>query len=368
MPHSHIKQDQVRGMLCCKTECFLATVGQNDAIAATLKVSLHHFPIHPIIIYHHYSIGHDCSLKNHVVLCCIVAQKELDPMPAPVYHFGGALDAPILHMALANGFAPLTYQPLLTPLLPHFHTVCLPPRALWPDAPPPVSTHTWRDIATDLLDGWAAQRWERLIAVGHSFGGIASMLAALQQPQRLRALILLDPTILPPPILRAVQVARFFRVSARHPLTTQALNRRTNFATHDEAFTYFRGKRLFHDWSDEALWLYVRGGLAAKPDGTWTLAWPSVWEAHYFQTIYANSWADLPKLARLTLPILIIRGGTSETLTAESAARVRRLVPNADYAEVAGHGHLFPQSAPAETSKIIQTWLVERGLHSVGRA
>ena len=60
----------------------------------------------------------------------------------------------------------------------------------------------------------------------------------------------------------------------------------------------------------------------------------------------------------MTLPLLVIRGGESDTFIPEAAEMLRDLLPNATYAEVPGHGHLFPQSAPEETGRIIGDWLV----------
>ena len=86
------------------------------------------------------------------------------------------------------------------------------------------------------------------------------------------------------------------------------------------------------------------------------LIWPPEWEAYYFSTVYTDTWAALPQL-KGKLPILTIRGGDTDTLTPEAAEQMRTILPDMTYAEVPGHGHLFPQSAPGETAAIIQRWL-----------
>ena len=87
-----------------------------------------------------------------------------------------------------------------------------------------------------------------------------------------------------------------------------------------------------------------------------TLAWPREWEAYYFRTLYTGTWRELPKL-RGKVPVLTIRGQRSNTLFPKAAARMRRILPQMDYAEIAGHGHLFPQSAPDQTRQVITEWL-----------
>ncbi|MCU0512165.1 MAG: alpha/beta hydrolase, partial [Anaerolineae bacterium] len=271
-------------------------------------------------------------------------------MIPPLLDYGGDPAAPPLHLAPANGFVPPTYTPLLRPLLAQYRVVCLPPRALWqPQPPPPEPAQDWRSLADDLLAGFGAYGLHQVIAVGHSFGGIASLLAVLAQPQRFRALILLDPTILSQEILALIRLAR--QQNLPIPLAEGALRRRQHFASVDEAFAGFRRRALFQDWPDEALWLYAEHGTRPLPDGTRTLTWSAEWEAHYFNTGYAETWEVLPRLHGL-LPTLIVRGETSDTYTAASAAAVAALLPAATHATIAGHGHLFPQSAPQATAAL----------------
>ena len=62
-------------------------------------------------------------------------------------------------------------------------------------------------VADDLLEAFQEKDMRDIVAVGHSFGGIASLLAVIQEPQRFKALILLDPVILMPEQLRLMQIA-----------------------------------------------------------------------------------------------------------------------------------------------------------------
>ena len=281
-------------------------------------------------------------------------------MNQPLYDFGGS--GPVMHLALANGFPPLTYRPLMLPFSDRFRVVSLPPRPLWLDPPPPDSAPSWRTLAVDLLAGFEAYGLDSLIGVGHSFGGIATMLAAIDQPERFRALVLLDPTMLPPHVLRMVDEARAAGTDHRMPMVEAALRRRIDFANRDEAFAYWREKPLFADWSDEALWLYV-DSLTRPADGGagLDLTWSREWEAHYYRTLFTETWQEAPKLSP-QLPVLAIRGTTTNAFVAEAADAFRASLPHATLVEIEGHGHLFPQSAPDQTQAIIAGWLAEQGL------
>jgi pimeloyl-ACP methyl ester carboxylesterase len=234
--------------------------------------------------------------------------------------------------------------------------MCLPPRALWGEPTPPAQLLNWQETLTpDLLDGLREHQLDNVIAVGHSFGGIASIGAVLREPSRFRALILLDPTIFAPEIAAGLAAMQADGSIHEFPLAVRASRRQREFASADEAFRYFRSRPLFGDWSDEAVRLYAEQGTVPSPNGV-TLMWTPEWEAYYFKTGYTHTWDDLPKLRGL-LPILIIRGGSSDTYIAESAERVKQILPEATHAEIPGHGHLFPQSNPTETYGVMRQWI-----------
>ncbi|MBZ0294608.1 MAG: alpha/beta hydrolase [Anaerolineae bacterium] len=268
----------------------------------------------------------------------------------PLYDYGGS--GPVIHMALANGFPPETYEPLLHPLTDRYHVVCLPPRALWPGiGTPPEMPGTWSNLADDLLEGLRQHNLTQVIAIGHSFGAIASMLAVLRQPERFRGLVLLDPTIFAPEAMAAMKAMREQGTIARMPLVEQARVRRDVFNSEQEAFEYWREKPLFRDWSDEMLWIYTRSMVTANGSG---LRWPREWEAYYYAGFYPEAGEDL---ARLPLPTLIIAGGATNAFVPEAAAKARDTLPAATHITIPDHGHLFPHSAPDATRQIIEDWL-----------
>ena len=281
-------------------------------------------------------------------------------MTPPLIELAGEGDAPLLHLALANGFPPRVYLPLARKLS-GYHAVCLPPRALWGDQAPPREYRDWNAEADDLLAGMAAHDLPAVIAVGHSLGGVVSMLALLKAPARFKALIMLDPPILPPVMLELIRAAWADDAVDQQPLVQGARRRRHAFASREEAYERFRQKPLFADWPDDSLWLYVQHGLQRSESGLYELVWSTAWEAHYFSTVYLNIWDALPRLTG-SPPALIVRGGKSDTLGAESFKRAQSLAPALDSIEMAGHGHLFPLAAPDETAQPIMDWLTSKGL------
>ena len=282
-------------------------------------------------------------------------------MPQTLIELTGEPKAPILNLMPANGFPPQTYLPILRGLA-GFRAISLPPRALWGDQSPPSAYRSWRDAADDLLQGLERYDLRDIVAVGHSLGGVISMLALLKQPARFRALIMLDPVLLPQETLDQLAKAREAGRIDAMPLVQGARRRRQVFDSRDDAYSRFRQKPIFADWSAEALSLYVEHGLRPREyNAGFELCWSPEWEAHYFATVYHDIWHDLPKLNALA-PTLIIRAEHSDTLPAASFARARSLLPGAAFHELRGQGHLFPQAAPQETARVIAEWLATRHL------
>ncbi|HEV8597923.1 MAG TPA: alpha/beta hydrolase [Gemmatimonadales bacterium] len=282
------------------------------------------------------------------------------PMPHPLFELGG--HGPLVILLPANGFPPESYLPALEPLFSRYRVVSLPPRGMWEDAgAAPTRPGTWLTLAEDLLAGMRRHALPPAIVIGHSFGAVSGLLSAVRDRARFRALGLLDPTIFPPRLLAEFAEERRKGATSSRPLVRAALTRRDRFAGEAEAFTHWRGKPLFADWPEDSLRRYTQAMLLPAAEGGFRLRWRPDWEAHYYESIYTESWDDLAKLDP-ALPLLVVRGERSDTYLPEAAALLSARAPWARQRSIAGRGHFFPQSAPAETSRVLLDWLEAAGL------
>ncbi len=275
---------------------------------------------------------------------------------AILIEFGG--HGPVVHLAPANGFPLTTYLPIIERLSEQHRVVAVPPRALWDEVgPPPAEPGSWEAIGEDIARGLESHGVHGAILIGHSFGGVASLVAAVRHRSLVRGLCLLDPTILPKATVDRFLTGKTSRWQlANHPLAVAARERRARFASPAEAFAYWRGRPLFANWSDAALERYVDGLLRPEPAGGYGLRWSAAWEAYYYESIYLGAWDEIAKLDP-SLPILVIVGGTTDAFRETERERFRHEVPWASIMAIPGHGHLFPQSAPDETLALIEPWV-----------
>ncbi|HVM32181.1 MAG TPA: alpha/beta hydrolase [bacterium] len=267
------------------------------------------------------------------------------------FHFNDAPGKPILHVAHANGFPPLTYRRFFKPLSQDFQGLAFPARPLWPGSDWRLLKN-WSMMADDLLA--ALKPLAPVVGWGHSLGAVLTLYAALREPWIFTRIVLVDPTLLPPGTLFKAWWMRLVGMEFREGLVRAALRRRRHWASREEALAGYRDKPLFKNWPADVLEDYLSSMTAPDPQGGWSLVYPPEWEAQIYQTIPTDIWKDV---AGLKVPSLVIRGGDSNTFTAQSEAAFRRRSPQTLFETVAGAGHLVPHEKPEETAALTLRFL-----------
>jgi pimeloyl-ACP methyl ester carboxylesterase len=169
------------------------------------------------------------------------------------------------------------------------------------------------------------------VGVGHSMGAAALAMAQAADPGRFRALVLIEPIILPPPFRRA-----------ETEMSDRALRRRREFASRAEAADNFSGKGAFVGWHRAAFDGYIRCGLLG--DGPVRLACDPEVEADIYRASGAHdTWDRLPGIA---VPVLLMSGENSDTISPELAREQASLFGRAGVEVVPDTGHFLPMERP----------------------
>jgi pimeloyl-ACP methyl ester carboxylesterase len=254
--------------------------------------------------------------------------------------FGGR-GAPLV-FAHANGYPPGSYRQFLQALAGQYAVMAYRHRPLWSSEPAPLRAD-WSRFARDLEQTLAGRGGEPVWMMGHSLGAVVSLLAALRRPELFRGLVLIDPVFLPSRQALSMRLASG-RALRRLPLVRKTLQRPHRFPDNRAAFDFHRGKRAFARMSDEVLWDYILAGTRPVGEAV-ELAWSPAWEA----AVYTSVPLVWPRLLRLKLPTLGLRGEDSEILTDTALRRWARLQPGAELQTCPG-GHLLPLEHPLETA------------------
>ena len=277
-------------------------------------------------------------------------------MNIPSLDFGGT-GAP-LHFLHANGYPPACYKPLLEKLATQYHTFGMLLRPLWPNSKP-EEIKDWHPLSDDLLHFLDEQKRESVIGMGHSIGAIVTLRAALMEPSRFRALVLMDPVLFPRYYMLEWNLARTVGLGYRaHPLIQGALKRRREFDDLDKVFDGYRRRGIFRFFSDENLRTFIDGITRPKANGGFELVYSPEWESRIYFTGIWRDWDLWNGLKKLQVPTLIIRGAETDTFW-ESTARMveQKKNPKIKIVALEKSTHLLPLERPQEVFDITQNFL-----------
>jgi len=278
-------------------------------------------------------------------------------MTIPFIDFGGnGEELVFLH---ANGYPPECYRPLLSRLAEHYHVTAMVQRPLWPGSKPD-EIEDWRPLTDDFLRFLAAHQTKPLVCVGHSMGGIALLRAARREPERFKAIVLLDPVLFPPYFVALGNVMRVLKLGQRfHPLVAGARQRRRQFDDLERLFSGYRRRPVFRYMDDDSLRAYVEGIACQRDGGGYQLCYSADWEIRIYMTgIWRDTdiWRGLPKLK---VPALIVRGAETDTFWERTGVLVKRKQPKVRVEALEKSTHLLPLERPNEVSNLIQSFFEE---------
>ena len=268
------------------------------------------------------------------------------------FDFGGA-GLP-LHFLHANGYPPDCYKPLFELLKTEYHVFGMPLRPLWDEAKID-DIKDWQPFSDDLRFFLSSQP-APVIGVGHSIGAIVTLRAALRDPGKFKALVLIDPVLFVPSFLFSWRIVRALGLGDKfHPLIIGAQKRRRTFDDLETVFRGYRNRNIFRYMSDENLRIYIAGITRKTSDG-YELIYSPEWEAHIYRTGLRDFdlWRDLPKLE---VPTLFIRGAETDTFLAAAAKLVKQRQPKVRVETLDKSTHLLPLERPKEVFEIMQSFL-----------
>ena len=277
-----------------------------------------------------------------------------------------------LHFLHANGYPPECYKPLLELLKTKYHVFGMLLRPLWDDAKP-EDIDNWHPLSDDLLRflsdlGTGFDTSEKstrstqptpVIGVGHSIGAVVTLRAALRDPGRFKALVLIDPVLFVPSFMLRWHIVRLLGLGERfHPLIKGAKKRRRTFDDLETVFRGYRTRKIFRYMSDENLRIYIKGITQPADGGGYELVYPPEWEAQIYRTGMYD-FDILRDLPNLEVPTLFIRGKETDTFLEDIAKLVKQKQPKVRIEALEKSTHILPLEHPREVFEIMQSFLKE---------
>lgn len=249
-----------------------------------------------------------------------------------------------LHFAHGNGFPALCYSQLLQVLQTRYTCSYIDRIGHRGDFP---VTDNWHYLVEEIIDNITRHHDTPVIAVGHSLGGVLSLLAAAQAPELFRAVVLIDSPVWGPMKSMAVRLAKFLGLIDRITPAFQTKGRRQHWHTQEEVRAYLKTRDLFKTFSDRCLQDYIDFGLYQANDG-FRLRFDPLIEYSIFRTIPHH----LPeKLKHSAVPAALIYGKNSKVVSAADMRYMTSHYPICCYPMEGSH--MLPMEHPHALGELI---------------
>ncbi len=203
---------------------------------------------------------------------------------------------------------------------------------------PHTNSHTYPEMAEDLRTFLDQQGIYATALIGHSMGGKVAMQFALEHPDRVTHLVVVD-------------IAPTAAAPGNHEHIFEALMALNieQIHTREEADAFLQ-QRI----SEPSVRQFLLKNLTRNPDGSfaWKMNLPVLWRH------YADILAPVKGDAPFTGPVLFVRGSRSNYIKDSDLEAIRVLFPHARIETVEGAGHWVHADKPQELLALLRPFLV----------
>jgi len=258
---------------------------------------------------------------------------------------------PKLHFAHANSYPAGVYRQFFDLLSEDFDIQTLDMHAHNPRYP---VSDCWPHLVDEYINELTTRYQEPVILLGHSLGGMLSLMVALKRPDLVRCVVMLDAPVVGGWRAFAWRMIKLFGKAHDVPPAKFSIRRRNVWPDRDAAYQHFASKDLFAAWAPGVLADYIDSGLQAHPDGVQLRYTREIETA-----VYATLPHTLPKLLRKGYPVPIgFIGGDNSWETSQSGHKHTRALVGRHFRILPG-GHLFPMESPAAAAQATREMIVD---------
>lgn len=260
------------------------------------------------------------------------------------------MSKPKLHFAHANSYPAGVYRQFFALLADDYDIQTLDMHAHNPRYP---VTDGWPHLVDEYINELSTRYTEPVILVGHSLGGMLSLMVAQQRPDLVRCVVMLDAPVVGGWRAFAWRAIKLLGRAYTVPPAKFSIRRRNVWPNVDAAYQHFAAKDLFAAWAPGVLGDYMDSGLKPHADGV-QLRFTRENET----AVYATLPHHLPQLLRRRAPVPIgFIGGDNSWETSQSGHQHTQAVVGQHFRIIPG-GHLFPMETPAAAAEATREMIV----------
>lgn len=255
----------------------------------------------------------------------------------------------LINFVHANGFPAGSYQTLFNYFPEQYQVVSH--EKYGHNKKHPVENN-WQPLVDELIYFVKQQleihQQEQIINVGHSFGGVIAFIAACQQPELFKGLIMLDPPVMTGGTALAVKLIKKTRLIDKFSPAGKAKARRTHWPLGTDIVKLFAPRKLFKSFDRRCLEDYVSHGIIERNEQL-----ELVFSAQVEADIFRNLAANLSRYKnKLKIPATLIYADQTDVCPHSFFKKFAKLNKSIQLTTTPG-GHMFPLEQPEETALLI---------------
>ncbi len=206
----------------------------------------------------------------------------------------------------------------------------------WADPP----DYSYARYAADVAEVVEKLDLRDFVLMGHSMGGLVSLVYAATYPGRAKKLVIIDSTLVATPD----RVALLHQVGGREGKT---------YAAHDDFVANFRVRPAGTTAAPEILQYLAERSGREYPDG--------LWRHKFDRNVYSKRvLLDIPPhWDRIRIPALLVKGGRSDRITPEIFAGAKARCPHVELVEVPDANHHVTLDNPGGFVAAVSAWLAK---------
>ncbi len=210
-------------------------------------------------------------------------------------------------------------------------------------------TSNWPRLRDQLIDFIDARAPEGVHLVGHSLGGLLSLLTACKRPDLVKGLVMLDSPVITGWRSHTVQVLKRSRLIQRVGPGKVSITRRHEWPSRQAVLDHYGAKPVFARWAPGMLADYVAAGTEAR-DGLRVLAFDRAIETRIYDTL-PHHLGTVLRRHPLRCAVGFVAGTRSRELRQGGLGPAHALAGER-FAWIEG-SHLYPMEKPQETAATV---------------
>jgi pimeloyl-ACP methyl ester carboxylesterase len=221
------------------------------------------------------------------------------------------------------------------------------------DSSKPSPPYHWSLLAEDVAAYVGQMPAEQVVLCGHSMGGATAVEVAAQVPQRVAALVLVEPVLRPPP-----EGAQPAQGAGQSGLVATTLRRTHSWPDQALAEQYLATRSPYRYWDREVLAGYFATGLTRTEDGGCTLSCPPEIEASiYTGALTSQAWSRLPEIS---CPVRVLRAAGDQAAPSTASPLIAQVTRDGvDRLAGGPSGHFVPMEQPGLVAALVREMLTE---------